>query len=541
MWSMTNQPGWESYPVIKGLPMRLSNDEPGGLSRRQFLRRSMAVGVTASTASLWWKVLESSAQSEGAAAATLPQISDFLAEDQIAELIKLGLSRGAEFAEVYGEYTVNTSFVVDEQKLKTAQYGVLSGVGIRVIKGDQTGYAYADEYGMEALREAAEVAATIASGSGGNAPSAFRVSEAKPPFVLEHPAPTSASEVQKVQLAKRVDEAARAYDPRIAQVTAIMADSARSLLIANSNGLWVTDRQYVSRLGCYPTAIEGDNRQSGFGTAGGQVNADYFDTVRTPENTAKDAAAMAIALLSAEDPKAGTYPVVIAPGWGGVLVHECFGHSLEGDSIRKKSSLRAFQLGEPVCSEIVNIYDDGTVPFSRGSFKVDDEGTPSRKNHVVEDGILKGYLWDYLNANLTGHQPTGNGRRNSYRDYPIPRMTNTYIGAGNDEPESLIASVKDGLYCKTIGGGSVNPADGNFSFVVNEGYRIENGKIGPCVKGATLTGNAAEAMLRVSGLGNDLGIDGKTGNCGKDGQWKPVGVGQPTVLFSELTVGGTQA
>jgi TldD protein len=426
----------------------------------------MALGVTASTASLWWKVLDASAQGEGATAATLPQVTDFLGEDQIAELIKLGLARGADFAEVYGEYTVNTSFVVDEQKLKTAQYGILSGVGIRVIKGDQTGYAYADEFGMEALREAAAVAATIAGESSRREPAAFRVSQAKPPFVLEHPAPTSESELQKVELAKRADEAARAHDSRIAQVIAVMADSARSLVVANSNGLWVTDRQYVSRLGCVPTAIDGDNRQTGFATAGGQVDASYFASVRTPEDTANDAAAMAIALLSAEDPKAGSYPVVIGPGWGGVLVHECFGHSLEGDGIRKESSIRAFQLNQPVCSEIVNIYDDGTVPFSRGSFKVDDEGTPSQKNLVVENGILKGYLWDYLNAHLTGHQSTGNGRRNSYRDYPIARMTNTYIDAGSDEPSELIASVKEGIYCKAIGGGSVNPADGNFSFVV---------------------------------------------------------------------------
>jgi TldD protein len=501
----------------------------------------MATGVTAATASLWWKLLEANAQSESVETSTLPPVSDFLGEDQVAELLRLGLSRGGEFAEVYGEYTVNTSFVVDEQKLKTAQYGVLQGVGFRVIHGNQTGYGYADEFGMEALREAARVAATIANTASTREPNSFHVSQAKPPFTLQNPSPITASELQRVQLAKRADEAARAYDPRIEQVTAIMADSARSLLIANSEGLWVTDRQFVSRLTCGPTAIDGDNRQAGFGTAGGQVEAGYFESTRTPEEVARDSAAMAIALLGAEDPKAGSYPVIISPGWGGVLVHECFGHSLEGDGIRKKSSIRAFQLGEQVCSDIVNIYDDGTVPFSRGSFKVDDEGTPSRKNHLVENGTLRGYLWDYLNARLTGHQSTGNGRRNSYRDFPIPRMTNTYIGAGTDDPEDLIGSVKEGLYCKGMGGGSVNPADGNFSFVVNEGYRIEDGRLGPCVKGATLTGNAAEAMMRVAGLGNDLEIDGKTGTCGKDGQWKPVGVGQPTVLFSELTVGGTQA
>lgn len=522
--------------------MWIDNGDPSGLSRRQFLRRGLVAGATAATAPLWWRVLDASAAEPAATqASALPDITEFLGQDQVAELLKIALARGGEFAEVFGEYTVNTAFSVDEQKLKTAQYGVLSGVGIRVLIGDQTGYAYADEYGMAALREAAAVAATVARQGGGGTAKKFAVSQAKPPFVLSRPAPLFDSEEGKIALARRADEAARAHDPRIAQVQCLMQDSARSLLVANSDGLWATDRQFVTRLACAPTAIDGTNRQSSFAWGGGQIEADYFVKERTPEQIGQEAAASAIALLAAVDPKAGAYPVIVAPGWGGVLVHECFGHSLEGDGIRKKSSLRAFQFGEKVCSDVVDIYDDGTVPFSRGSFKVDDEGTPSQKNHLVEKGVLKGYLWDLLNARLTDHRPTGNGRRNSYRDYPIPRMTNTYIGAGADDPGDLIASVKEGLYCKNMGGGSVNPADGNFSFLVREAYKIENGKLTACVKGATLTGNAAEAMLRVDGVGNDLVLEKGTGSCGKDGQFKPVGVGQPTVRFSEMTVGGTQA
>ena len=356
-----------------------------------------------------------------------------------------------------------------------------------------------------------------------------------------NPAPLHSSEVAKIEFCQRADEAARSRDPRIQQCQVILADMAKAILVANSEGLWVEDRQFVSRLAVNPTAIDGTNRQSAFATGGGSIEADYFERVRTPEQVAIDAADSAIALLSAVDPKAGSYPVVIDKGWGGVLVHECFGHSLEGDGIRKKTSIRERQLGQKVCSDLVDIYDDGTVPNSRGSFKVDDEGTPSRKNHVVEKGILKGYLWDLLNARLTGHASTGNGRRNSYRDYPIPRMTNTYIGSGTSDPKSLLQGIDYGLYCKVMGGGSVNPADGNFSFVVSVGYLIEHGKLTRPVKGATLTGNAADAMLRIDGLGNDLEIDVKTGSCGKDGQWKPVGVGQPTVRFSELTVGGTDA
>jgi len=522
--------------------MRLESDDLRGLSRRQFLRRGIAVGATAATAPLWWQLLDANAAEPAAkAAAALPDITEFLGQDQVAELLEIALSRGGEFAEVFGEYTVNTSFTLDEQQLKTAQYGVLSGVGIRVIVGDQTGYAYADEFGMPALREAAAVAAAVARQGGGRAAQKFAVSKAAPPFVLARPAPLYASEEEKIAYARRADEAARAFDKRIAQVQCLMQDTARSLLVANSEGLWATDRQFVSRLACIPTAIDGSNRQGGFGFGGGQVEADYYVKTRTPEQIGKDAAEGAVALLAAVDPKAGSYPVIIAPGWGGVLVHECFGHSLEGDGIRKKTSLRAFQFGQKVCSDVVDIWDDGTVPFSRGSFRVDDEGTPSQKNHLVEKGVLKGYLWDRLNAQLTGNRPTGNGRRNSYRDFPIPRMTNTYIAAGTDDPEALIASVKEGLYCKNLAGGSVNPADGNFSFLVREGYQIENGRLGACVKGATLTGNAAEAMLRVVGVGRDLTIEGGTGSCGKDGQSKPVGVGQPTVKFSELTVGGTQA
>lgn len=519
----------------------IDDGDPTGLTRRQFLKRTALAGASLATASLWYRALEAPPALAAEGMTDLPAVESFLGQDQVQELLKLALARGGEFAEVYGEYTIESNFTIDERLLKTARYGVLQGVGVRVIVGAQTGYAYADEFGMDALREAARVAAAIATSGRAGTHSPFHVSDVKPPFVLDQPAPLTRSAEQRIQLARRADEAARGHDPRIQQCLSIYGDSAKSLLVANSDGLWVTDRQFISRLVCIPTAIDGTNRQRASSTAGGQVNADYYETVRTPEATAVDAAKGAVALLDAIEPKAGTYPVVISPGWGGVLVHECFGHSLEGDGIRKKTSLRAFQLNEKVCSDIVDIYDDATVPFSRGSFRVDDEGTPAQKKHMVEKGILKGYLWDRLNGGLAGYASTGNGRRNSYRDFPIPRMTNTYIAAGKDTPESLIGSIKDGLYCARLGGGSVNPADGSFSFVVQEAYEIVDGKLGRCVKGATLTGNAAEAMMRVVGLGNDLDIDGMRGSCGKDGQWKPVGVGQPSVKFSEMTVGGTQA
>lgn len=496
----------------------------------------MAAGVGAATASLTWDALV--ARQAAAAATVLPPLSEFLPGDMVGELLKLALSGGGEFAEVYGEYTINTAIQIDESKVKNLQYGILSGVGIRVIDGAQVGYAYADSYEPEDLREAARVAAAIAQGGRTGQPKPFTVSKTKAPFQLRAPAPVTLAEESKLGLVRRVDVAARAVDPRIKQVQAGYADTARRLLVANSNGVWAEDEQYVTRMTVNVLALDGSNRQSGIGRLGGQVEADYFER-NPPEAMAKNAAQVAISKLSAKDVKSGSYAVVIGPGWGGVLVHECFGHSLEGDGIRLQTSLRHTQLNTQVCAQIVDIYDDGTVPNSRGSFKIDDEGTPAQRNHVVEKGVLRGYLWDYLNGKLTGHHSTGNGRRTSYRDYPIPRMTNTYIAAGQSDPADIIKSVKFGILCKDMGGGSVNPADGNFSFAVTEAYQIEDGKITHPLKNTTITGNAADAMLKIEMVGTDLQIDTTTGSCGKEGQFKPVGVGQPTVKFSEITVGGT--
>jgi TldD protein len=524
---------------MDALEIASSTAAAASLTRRTFLRGATALGVGATLARGTLGAFEPALAAVTQAA--LPAVSSFLTRNQVAELLTIARAKGAHFAEVYGEYTINTTFVVDENALKRVQYGILSGVGVRVLHGEVCGYAYADEYGMPALRDAAHVAAAVAAGAPAGPPTPFRVSTAKAPFTLTRPAPLFASEKQKIDLALRVDKAARATDPRVKQAQVQLADSAKAILIADSEGLWVEDRQFISRLAAQVTAVDGANRQNGATAAGGAVEADYFDRVVTPEQIGAKAATAAVTLLSAVDAKAGSYPVVIAPGWGGVLVHECFGHSLEGDGIRKKTSIREHQLGQKVCADIVDIYDDATVPNSRGSFKVDDEGTPAQKTHAVEKGILKGYLWDRLNAELTGHRSTGNGRRASYRDFPIPRMTNTYIAAGTSKAADLIASVKSGIYCKNMLGGSVNPADGIFSFACTESYLIENGKITSPVKDVTLTGNAAASMLNVQGLGDDLVVDECTGSCGKDGQFKPVGVGQPTVLFSEMTVGGTHA
>lgn len=474
----------------------------------------------------------------------LPELSTLLPRDLAAELLAVARSGGSEFADLYAEHAIVTGFSLDERRVKSATYTVLQGVGVRAIRGDQTGYAYADGFAPEALREAARVAAAVAreappAATRAGGPVAFRVTDGAPPFVLRDPATLALDEAAKVSMLQRADDAARAHDPRVHEVSVSLGTSAKSFLVANSDGVWAEDRTHLSRLLVSALALEDGQRQESFAAAGGCVEAGYYVTQRTPEAVAGEAAAGAVLLLSAREPEAGSYPVVVCNGWGGVMVHECFGHGMEGDTIRRKTSIRAAQMGQQVAARGVTIVDSGLIPYSRGSFRVDDEGTPAQRTELVRDGVLVGYLWDRLNARLTGNAPTGNGRRSSYRDYPLCRMTNTYIEPGNVAPEALIADVKRGLYCKQLGGGSVNPADGNFSFQVTEGWLIENGKLTHPVRNATLTGNGNDAMLKIDGVGSDLAIDGTTGSCGKDGQWKPVGVGQPTVRFTGITVGGT--
>jgi TldD protein len=505
-------------------------------TRRRFLGGSVLAGAGVWTASHWVDVLASGAARAGERPA-LPRIDSFLGRDQVEELLRTALGGGADFAEVYGEYTVTTEVTLDESKLKTLSYGVLSGVGIRAIKDEVTGYAYADDFDMKSLREAARTAASVAQSGNPRTVASLRAGDAKPPFVLQRPMPMTRGEADKIELCRRAEQAGRSVDARIHNMRISYGDTAKRFLVANSDGVWEEDEQYVSRVALTALALDGTKRESASRRFGGAVDAEYYDTL-SGEAMGRETGEAAVRLLAAAPVPAGTMPVVIAPSWGGVLVHECFGHSLEGDGIRKKTSIRATQMGQQVAAKGVNIYDDGTVPFSRGSFRVDDEGTPSRKNLVVEDGVLRGYLFDLLNAKLTGNRSTGNGRRASYRDIPIPRMTNTYIAAGTADPAAIVASVAKGFYCANFGGGSVNPADGNFSFHVTEGFLIENGKLGSPVSNATLTGNGADAMMRIEMLGHDLVIDTMTGSCGKQGQSKSVGVGQPTVKFSELTVGG---
>jgi len=450
----------------------------------------------------------------------------------------LALSRGGDFAEIYLEYSKITEILLDEDKLKALSYGIVQGAGIRVNSNEKTGYAYSDDFQISNLRRAAEAASFIAESS--KPIKSFDVSsqDTKPHFELKSPVPLMGDE-KKIEILRRANQEARDYDPRIEQVKVEYYDEEKKIMIINSEGSKVTDVQYLVRLAVYPLAIEGAKKFDGYATSGGRVDADYFVQI-PPELTAREGAKQAIDMLDAGETPAGLNPVVVGPGWGGVLVHEAFGHSLEGDGIRKKTSLMSDKLGRKVASKMVSMIDDATIPFGRGSFTIDDEGTPGQRKILVKDGVLQGFIWDKLNAKLMGTQSTGNGRRESYRYYPLPRMSNTFIDRGETDPDDIIKSVKRGIFAKKLGGGSVDTSTGNFNFLVREAYLIEQGKVTRPVKGAVLIGNGPEAMKKIELVGNDLLVDSTTGTCGKDNQSAFVGVGQPTVKFKEITVGGTE-
>lgn len=449
------------------------------------------------------------------------------------------MERGGDFAEVYVERAETTAVVLEERRIKSAQTGLSQGVGIRVIAGGKVGYAFSDDLETEALFRAARTAALIAQ-SGGS-PKSFRISRAPTPMHYRVEDPLSGVEVAaKAALVTRADRAAHAFDRRVKQVVATYADVTKRIWIANTNGRFVEDTQDLCRLGVHVVAQgKGKERRTGYYGGGGRVSFHHFDTF-TPERCAKEAARQAIATLGAAEAEAGPQTVVLAPGWSGILLHEAVGHGLEADFIRKKTSLFTDQLGQKVASDKVTVIDDGTVANSRGSINVDDEGNPGERKVLIENGVLRGYMYDSLNAHLMGKRSTGSGRRESFKHMPMPRMTNTYLAPGNDTPEDIIRSVQKGLYCAQFGGGQVDITNGNFVFEVAEAYQIEGGKLGRPVKGAMLIGVGPEALKNVTMVGCDPMPDPGMGVCGKDGQSVPVGVGLPTLRIDHVTVGGTK-
>jgi TldD protein len=461
-------------------------------------------------------------------------------KEDLEKALRAALQHGAEFAEVYLERRTTDSVRIEEQVVREASRGITTGAGIRAIHGDKIGYAYTDGIEEQSLVEAAKVAGEIATGGSESRAVELagrtRASARSTPKVF----PVTIEAAKKIETARAADEGGRQYDDRIAEVLIGLYDTDKSFLVANSEGVHVSDRQVITTIRITTVAEGSGLRQRGFRSLSGTTGYEIFEG-ETPFDCAQDASRQAIGLLDAEEAPAGKMVLVLGNGRGGVLLHEAIGHGFEGDFIRKKTSLFTGRLGEKVASETCTIVDDSTLPAMRGTLNVDDEGTPGQRTVLIEKGVLKGFLYDRLNAGLMNVASTGNGRRQSYKYMPVVRMTNTFMLAGTTAPEEIIASVSEGFYAKRIGGGQVDIASGNFVFEVVEGYLIKNGKVGQPVRGANLIGNGAEILKKIEMVGNDFSMDSGGGTCGKAGQGVPVGNGVPTIKVSEITVGGTKS
>ena len=460
-----------------------------------------------------------------------------LSERLLERCLGEALSAGGDFADLYFEAVTSTSLGMDEGIVKTAAQGVSVGCGVRVLSGERTGFAYTDDLSAERLLKAARTAALIASGPQTTRVAGFQ--ETRTPQLYPIAGSSDAEISAKLELIARADRAARAFDPRIVQVRAGLSDELRRILVAASDGTFASDTQPLARLNVAVIAKDEHNTARGSSGGGGRVTLDFFTGSKSPEHFATEAARTAVLQLSAVAAPAGDMEVVLGPGWPGVLLHEAVGHGLEADFNRKKTSAFAGLIGQQVASSKVTVVDNGTMPGRRGSLNVDDEGNPTQETVLIENGILRGYLSDKLSARLMNMPNTGSGRRESYQAIPMPRMTNTYMLAGEDDPGDILRSVKRGLYAVNFGGGQVDITTGKFVFSASEAYLIEDGKVTAPVKGATLIGNGPESLKYVSMVGNDLALDEGIGTCGKNGQSVPVGVGMPTVKLDRMTVGGT--
>ncbi len=451
------------------------------------------------------------------------------------------MSRSIDFSDMYFQLSQQESWLLEDGIIKEGSFNIDKGVGVRTIfSGDKTAFAYADEISFKALQEAANVASNIArTGNNGQAKAWHRT---KGRGLYTQTSPLGLwTEEEKIDLLRRVDAQARKIDSRVKQVVVSLTGLHDVILIADSDGNLSADLRPLVRFNVSVIVEEGNKREQGFAGGGGRYGYECFFKDNAALNFAHEAVRQALINLNALPAPAGTMPVVLGPGWPGVLLHEAVGHGLEGDFNRKGSSIFSNRIGQRVASEACTVVDDGTLPNRRGSLNIDDEGVPSSCTVLIENGILKGYMQDKLNAKLMGTSSTGNGRRESYSCLPLPRMTNTYMLAGEHMPDDIIASVEEGLYAVNFGGGQVDITSGKFVFSTSEAYLIKKGKITHPVKGATLIGNGPEILTRVTMVGNDLELDHGVGTCGKDGQNVPVGVGQPTLKISALTVGGTQS
>ena len=446
-------------------------------------------------------------------------------------------TKGADDGELYLERKRGVMFACDDGRLKTASYDASEGFGLRAVRGETAGYAHATEISEHAMIRASETA-RLAVGAGGGtlAPAPSRTNRK---LYSDMDPMEGIAFTAKVDTLREIDAFARALDPRVVQVSASLAASHQEVAILRPDGTLVTDDRPMTRINVSVIAEKDGRRESGTAGGGGRTMLDGLLEPSHWQGLIREALRIALVNLDAVPAPAGVMDVVLGPGWPGILLHEAIGHGLEGDFNRKKTSAFAGLMGQQIAAKGVTVLDDGTIPDRRGSITVDDEGTPSAKNTLIEDGVLVGYMQDRQNARLMGVEPTGNGRRESYAHTPMPRMTNTYMLGGDAEPEAIVHDLKDGIYAVGFGGGQVDITNGKFVFSCTEAYRVRNGVVGEPVNGATLIGDGATALKHIQAIGNDMALDPGMGNCGKAGQWVPVGVGQPTLKIGKLTVGGS--
>lgn len=444
---------------------------------------------------------------------------------------------GADDGELFFERRTSEGIVLDDGRIRNATYDASEGFGLRAVRGETAGYAHSTEISESSLRRAAETARLAVGNGGGTLADGPRATNVKL-YTDENPMDGAAFDV-KIDTLKEIDDFLRSLDPRVVQVSASIAASYQEVFILRPEGTLVSDQRPMARLNISVIVDKDGRRESGSAGGGGRTGLLGMLAPAHWKSVATEALRVACVNLDAVPAPAGVMDVVLGNGWPGILLHEAIGHGLEGDFNRKETSAFAGLMGKQVAAKGVTVLDDGTIPDRRGSISVDDEGTPSAKNTLIEDGILVGYMQDRQNARLMGVEATGNGRRESYAHTPMPRMTNTYMLGGDTPPEDIVANLKDGIYAVGFGGGQVDITNGKFVFSCTEAYQVKNGVIGAPVKGATLIGDGATSLKHIRALGNDMALDPGMGNCGKAGQWVPVGVGQPTVMISELTVGGS--
>jgi len=459
-------------------------------------------------------------------------------QNMLNTLLDAALSRGGDFAELYFEHRQSNSMLYEEQTVREASSGVTNGVGIRVVMGDSIGYAYSEDFELENMRHAAVTAAQISHSGQGHTPINATLQSLSNLYPVETPT-VDVRALEKLDIIKRADVAARAYDPSVSKVVVNFMDELKRVVIATSDGRLAADAQPLMRFFVQVISERDGRRESGRGSGGGRYGMDYFATQRTPEEIAQDGARQAVTMLESVDAPAGMLPVVLAAGWSGVLLHEAVGHGLEADFNFKKQSNFTDRVGQTVASPLCTVVDDGTMEHSRGSLNVDDEGSPTKYNVLIENGVLSGYMQDRISSKHFDNQLTGNGRRQSFRHHIMPRMTNTYMLNGESTFEELVRDVPRGLYCVDYAGGQVNITNGDFVFSVTEAYLIENGQITKPVKGVNLIGNGPDVLNKVTKVANDFKMAYDGGTCGKNGQGVPVSLGMPSVLVSGITVGGT--